>query len=62
MLLGTLGASLLGDILTSWGINRFGEGIVRPGYGIKDKIIKTKWIFNAVSSFNYFWNAKILSK
>ena len=42
MLLGTLGASLLGNILTGRGIykagkgkgiNRAGEGIVRTGYG-----------------------------
>ena len=37
MLLGTLGASLLGDILTGKGINRAGEGhgqgTVRAGYG-----------------------------
>ena len=42
MLLGTLGASLLGHLLTGWGINRVGkgreinragEGIVRAGYG-----------------------------
>ena len=32
-LLGTLGASLLGNILTVRGINRAGEGIVRAGYG-----------------------------
>ena len=31
MLLGTLGASLLGDILTGVGINRAGEGVVRTG-------------------------------
>ena len=57
MLLGKLGASLLGNILTDKGalaksrgrgINRAGEGVVRAGYGNK------KWIFNAVSSFNYF--------
>ena len=44
MLLGTLGASLLGNILTCQGaitksqgrgINRAGEGIVREGYGNK---------------------------
>ena len=44
MLLGTLGASLLGNILTGQGINRAGkgkginragEGIVRAGYGNK---------------------------
>ena len=44
MLLGTLGASLLGNILTGqgiyragkgrWrGINRAGEGVLRAGYG-----------------------------
>ena len=31
MLLGTLGASLLGNLLTGKGINRAGEGIVRAG-------------------------------
>ena len=35
MLLGTLGASLLGNILAGRGINRAGEGIVRAGYGNK---------------------------
>ena len=37
MLLGTLGASLLGNLLTGRGINRIGkgEGIVRAGYGKK---------------------------
>ena len=44
MLLGTLGASLLGILLTGWGaiaknqgrgINRAGERIVRAGYGNK---------------------------
>ena len=35
MLLGTLGASLLGNLLTEWGINRAGEVIVRAGYGNK---------------------------
>ena len=33
MLLGTLGASLLGNLLTGKGINRGGEGIVRGGEG-----------------------------
>ena len=58
MLLGTLVASLLGNILAGKGINRAGEGIVRAGYGNKKgqknkkkKTMKTKWIFNAVSSF-----------
>ena len=35
MLLGTLGASLLGNILEGWGINRAGEGVIRAGYGNK---------------------------
>ena len=36
MLLGTLGASLLWNILSGRGINRAGEGIVRAGYGNKN--------------------------
>ena len=35
MLLGTLGASLLGNILTGKGIYRAGKLIVRTGYGNK---------------------------
>ena len=54
MLLDTLGASLLENILAGKGINRAGEGIVRAGYGNKkfEKQQKTKRIFNAASSFN----------
>ena len=60
MLLDTLGASLFGNILAGKGINGAGERIVRAGYGnkkgqkttTKEKAIKTKWIFNASSSFN----------
>ena len=37
MLLGTLGASLLGNILAGKGINRAGEGVIRAGYGNKNK-------------------------
>ena len=33
MLLSTLGASLLGNILTGKGINRAGEGVLRACYG-----------------------------
>ena len=33
MLLGTLGASLLGNISTGKGINRAGERILSAGYG-----------------------------
>ena len=35
MLLGTLGASLLGNLLTGKGIMRVGNGIVRAGEGSK---------------------------
>ena len=34
MLFGTLGASLLGNLLTGKGINRKGRGIYRAGEGI----------------------------
>ena len=53
MLLGTLGASLLGNILTGQGINRAakGRGVNRAGEGIV-RVIPLKWIFNAASSFN----------
>ena len=44
MLLGTLGASLLGNLLTRKGINkkgketiRAGKGVVRAGYGNNNK-------------------------
>ena len=35
LLLGTLSASLLGNILAGKGMNRAGEGIVRASYGNK---------------------------
>ena len=35
MLLGTVGASLFGNILAAKGINRAGEGILRAGFGNK---------------------------
>ena len=42
MPLGTLGASLLGNILPGRRINRAAEGIVRAGYGNKKKGKKNK--------------------
>ena len=33
MLLGTLGASLLGNLLTGKGVNKKGKGVIRAGYG-----------------------------
>ena len=55
MLLGTLGASLLGNLLTGRGVNRAGKGrginrageeVLRAGYG------NNKMNFNAASFFN----------
>ena len=40
MLLGTLGESLLGNMLADKGINRAGEGFIRAGYGSKRFWIK----------------------
>ena len=42
MLLGTPGASLLGNILAGKGINRAGEGVIRVGYGNKRRNHKNK--------------------
>ena len=57
MLLGTLGAGLLGNILTGKGIYRAGKrkGIVRAGYGrplLLKIVVIIKWIFNTALSFN----------
>ena len=35
MLLGTIGASLLGNMLAGRGVTRAGEGTIRAGYGSK---------------------------
>ena len=40
MLLGQLGASLLGNMLASKGINRAGERKIKAGYGSKGSFIK----------------------
>ena len=47
MLLGTLGASLLGDLLTGKGTVRAGEGTARAGYGssIKKKCSNSRELF-----------------
>ena len=36
MLLGTLVASLLGNLLTGKGVNKIGKGIVKASYGNKN--------------------------
>ena len=51
MLLGTLAARLLGNMLLGKGKIRVGEGTI--------ELFK---IFNATSSFKKFWNTKVLSK
>ena len=51
MLLGTLVASLLGSALT-------GQWVTRAN---KEQIEQVK-LFNAISSFNWFWNKNIWSK
>ena len=51
MLIGPLGASLLGNLLTSIGTIRAGAGTTWAG---KD--------FYCQLSFKFFWNTKLLSK
>ena len=52
MLLGTLGASLLGDILSKGlsgkGVIRAGEGTIRAGYGSKKPSLKKFWLFRHI--------------
>ena len=43
ILLGFLGASLLGNMLAGKGINRAGEEMIRAGYGSKRSSIKELW-------------------
>ena len=50
MLLGTLGASLSGNLLTDKNINRASKGKIKSGQE-----------FNATSTLNKYWNTKILS-
>ena len=49
ILLGTLGISLLGNILSGKGTLRAGEGMLRAGYGSS-----IKKIFSSTTSFNKF--------
>ena len=53
MLLGTLGASLLGNLLTGGkGITRAGEGIMRAGEGAKKKLLKSLLPFHPLTTFD----------
>ena len=45
MLLGTLGASLLGNVLADRGINKAGEGVIKGGHGNKKQDHKNKMDF-----------------
>ena len=49
MLLGTLAASLLGNLLTGKGLYRTGKGTYRTGQGLKKNI-------NSISSINKLRN------
>ena len=51
MLLGTLGANLLGNLVEGKDTIRTGEGTIRAGQD-----------FYATSSFKKFWNIKVLLK
>ena len=52
MLLGTLGASLLGDVLSKGlsvrGVIRAGEGTIRAGYGSKRSSLKKFWLLRHI--------------
>ena len=50
MLLGTLGASLLGNMLAGKGVIRAGEGTARVGYGSKKSSLKKS--FDSAPSIN----------
>ena len=54
MLLGTLGVSLLGNLLTGKGIYRAWKckGINRASKGTVRTVMRKKWIFDNTSSFN----------
>ena len=57
MLLGTLGTSLLGNLLTGRGLYRTGKGIYRTGQGLKRKLIP----FHPLTNFeimDYFKDVK----
>ena len=50
MLLGTLGASLLGNLLTGKGFMRAGDGIVRAGEGCKKKQLNSLLLFHPLTN------------
>ena len=56
MLLGTLGASLLGNILAGKGINRAWEGVIRATYGNKREYHKKNWFLMPIHSLTNYQN------
>ena len=66
MLLGTIGAILFGNLLTDKGTIRTSEGAIKYLDKVRLELVKEQLelfkIFNAASSFNKFWNTKVLSK
>ena len=52
MLLGTLGASVLGNLLTGKGLYRTGKGMYRTGHGLKKNV-------NSTSSFDKLRNNRL---
>ena len=60
ILLGTLGASLFGNLLTGKGVMTAAEGTVEKSerWGTKLELVRT---FDAASFFNKSWNTKVLS-
>ena len=51
MFLGSLGASLLGNLLTGKGIIRAGDGIVRAGEGSKKKKPEFAITFSSINKY-----------
>ena len=61
MLLGTLGTSLLGNLLSGKGIVRGGSGNKKGKGIVRELVLEIKSIFNAASSFYKLWNTEVLS-
>ena len=66
ILLGTIGAILFANLLTDKDTIRTSEGAIKCLDEVQLELVKEQLelfkIFNAASSFNKFWNTKVLSK
>ena len=60
MLLSTLGASLLGNLLTGKAIVRASSGNKNGQKKLYKLVLENNGVFNAASSLNKFWNTKVL--